>query len=103
MGSDAPQESRLKISSPIIDLLDSMTGPRSTNVLRGNGNSRSILDPFGGTRIKRLHPLKISKLRHEVITGKSDIGVLDGELARFIFVVALRILHPQNGSSRLPG
>lgn len=101
--SDAPQESRLKISSPIIDLLDSMTGSRSTNVLRSNGNSRSILDPFGGTRIKRLHPLKISKLRHEVITGKSDIGVLDGELARFIFVVALRILHPQSGSSRLPG
>lgn len=93
--SEVSLESRLKMSAPLLEYLGAM---RSSTVIN-SGHTTMILDPFGDLQLRRLERKKLAKLQEEVVNGKCDIGIVDRELTRFIFVVALRILAPQ-GTSR---
>lgn len=91
--SNISLNSRLKMSEP---LMEHMGNIRSSVKPMLNG-VKAILDPFCDLKLKRLPPKKLAKLQDEVFAGKSDIGIVNRELTRFIFVVAIRILARSEG------
>lgn len=82
--SEMPHNIRLRMADPILDYLASG---------RYDDNQTWLTNPLTELQLKR--PKNMGKLQEEVRCGRCDIGVADGELVRFVFVVALRI-HRQD-------
>jgi len=84
-----PLHSRVVLSEALFGTLDSTRASLYSHESATDMQSF----PFLKTRITRI---QTQKLRDEVSTGKTCVGVVDQQLARFVFVVAMRIFKRPN-------